>query len=574
MNDTPSSIGTRIAAWLAWGATAFAFVKHLAVPLYDPDLWWHLAAGRAMAEQKVILRTDIFSHTMAGVPWINFEWLGEIAMYWIWTAAGFDGLFWLKIALGLAAVSILITVARSEGARGPWLLVLAWTAFFVLRPRLTERLELVTLIFSSATVFLLVRLRANPHRPNAVIAALAAMTAIWANIHAGFLFGIALAVFFAIGSRIAGDDRRCAGTFVRAAIWMSAAAMLNPYGPRLFTVFLEHAPGLGQGQSLVQEWQAPTLAQIPAFWTLAAAAAATLWAAARRRERHLYFWAPAVLACIAAGTASYRAAALLACVGIPFLGAAIRRFSVPVADRIRRSVPSWFFWVAGVIAIFFTTPVFGRIVPESLVRWNRFPVQAADFVRANAIDGVMYNSHGFGGYLSWALGPARRVFLDGRYLFHSMLVDHARMNEALLRNPRSPLWDDYLDRNGVTYAVVDYPVFSLPVPLGAKAADVRTSPYSAMFPRDRWALVFWDDAALVFVKRTPSHSGMMTDHEYRSVWPDDPARMFALVRSGDVSPREIRSELDRHRRDVGPSYVSQELGRLLTFSEESIGTGT
>ena len=45
---------------------------------------------------------------------------------------------------------------------------------------------------------------------------------------------------------------------------------------------------------------------------------------------------------------------------------------------------------------------------------KHYPVGAVDYLRLHPPPGPMFNSYGFGGYLVWALGPERKVFIDGR----------------------------------------------------------------------------------------------------------------------------------------------------------------
>ena len=43
----------------------------------DPDFWWHLRTGQFIFETFSIPRTDIFSHTNLGKPWVTHEWLAK-----------------------------------------------------------------------------------------------------------------------------------------------------------------------------------------------------------------------------------------------------------------------------------------------------------------------------------------------------------------------------------------------------------------------------------------------------------------------------------------------------------------
>ena len=57
----------------------------------DPDMWWHLSAGRATWENREILQQDIFSYTRGGEPWTNAVWLSDLLMYLFQASGGVSG---------------------------------------------------------------------------------------------------------------------------------------------------------------------------------------------------------------------------------------------------------------------------------------------------------------------------------------------------------------------------------------------------------------------------------------------------------------------------------------------------
>ena len=69
------------------------------------------------------------------------------------------------------------------------------------------------------------------------------------------------------------------------------------------------------------------------------------------------------------------------------------------------------------------------------------PVAAVDYLRANPIDGRLFNEMGYGSYLDWALYPAVRVFADPRIELYPLA-----------------LWQDYLairDAQGYNALLID-----------------------------------------------------------------------------------------------------------------------
>src|SRR3981081_2126860 len=51
---------------------AFYAARNFAV---DPDLWWHAKNGQNILATHYWPTTDPFSFTVAGTPWLSYEWL-------------------------------------------------------------------------------------------------------------------------------------------------------------------------------------------------------------------------------------------------------------------------------------------------------------------------------------------------------------------------------------------------------------------------------------------------------------------------------------------------------------------
>lgn len=457
--------------------TAGLFFRLLATPLYDPDLWWHLAAGREMVTRHVFLRQDIFSHTLLGARWVNFEWLSQILMFLLYKGGGFPALFYAKVFLGFTAVLGVVVCCRQRSARGPWLVLISWLAFGLLRPRLLERPELATLNFLPVFVFLLTSARSCPSAKLRRLSwILFALMVLWCNLHGGFVYGLGVTALFALGARWDKEPAEFVRFLDRTLGLLLIAGLVNPNGARLVTVFADHLIQLSHRGSVIQEWASPSVQDLPLFWALFLAGSAWLAVGLLQRKQGTRFWAPAVAAFACWGALSYRNAALFGFVALPFL-------SEIFAFEKNRKI-NFLGWLLCLVPLLLHAPVFRRPFPKDWVAWNRFPVNACRFVEEKNIQGVMYNSYDYGGYIDWRLGPDRKVFMDGRYIFHPLIWEQALMNESWLRDPNDPGWRNYLSKRGVNYAIVGRERF-----LGA------------MFPPSEWACVFEDDAALVLTKR-------------------------------------------------------------------------
>src|SRR5215467_2472915 len=59
--------------------------------LSDGDTGWHIITGRNIIKTLSIPRTDPYSHTMNGAPWVAHEWLADVILAFFHGAMGLSG---------------------------------------------------------------------------------------------------------------------------------------------------------------------------------------------------------------------------------------------------------------------------------------------------------------------------------------------------------------------------------------------------------------------------------------------------------------------------------------------------
>ena len=271
----------------------------LATPLASYDFWWHLASGRLMWEHGAFLRNDPFSHTLAQAPWVDFEWLFQVLAYLVHRAGGFQAIVWMKAALGALAVWQVYRLSRArEGGNGPALLAAA-CALALVRTRAFERPELASLAL--APLFLSLVLKWRETGAPAALWALAPLTALWANLHAGFALGLGLLALASAGllweERAAGSaSARGARPLLLALAASLAVALVNPYGIGVYKVLLLHVREAGAaGAGAIEEWRPLRLGEYPVYWALLLATLGALARGLLKGEREARFWAPIVI---------------------------------------------------------------------------------------------------------------------------------------------------------------------------------------------------------------------------------------------------------------------------------------
>ncbi len=207
------------------GYAVFLFVPQV---LNDGDTYFHIAAGQWILDHGVIPRTDPFSYTFAGAPWVAHEWLAEIIMALAYRLGSWNG---VVILFGLSTA---LTLGMLERYLTRWLTPLSATITLILAAAclsgsLLARPHMLALPLLEIWTAGLLIARERGQAPSFF---LLPVMLLWANLHGGFIFGLALIGPFALEAMIAAKTQwpqaLCRwGIFGTAAV---ATAIVTPQG--------------------------------------------------------------------------------------------------------------------------------------------------------------------------------------------------------------------------------------------------------------------------------------------------------------------------------------------------------
>ena len=237
----------------------------------DGDVSWHIATGEWILDHRAIPHTDPFSFTWVGKPWVPIEWLSEVFYAGAYRLAGYSGV----AALVTAALVALHAIVYLNAARWVRLALLPVVAMdFVIIPMLLARPHVLTWPLLAFWTWLLGRAREQDRAPP-LVAAL--VMALWANLHGGFVFGLAIAAAFGLEALLASPDKLRAlrqwalfGAACLIAVFINGNGVEGVIHPLRFTQ-LQMLP-------LIDEWKPSSPKMTPFFFgVLAVTLALIAW---------------------------------------------------------------------------------------------------------------------------------------------------------------------------------------------------------------------------------------------------------------------------------------------------------
>lgn len=386
-------------------------------PIGDNSFLWHIRAGELQLAQGSVLTTDPFSFTMGGHPWMTQSWLVEILYAWAEDVSGLGFVPWMILIVSTLTFFAIGLVAYRQSHSVPatvFVLVLSTLAlisFLVPRP----------VLFS----FLLMTLVILAWERPATRWVIPFLFWIWAAVHASFLIGGAY-----MGLRII---MRREWKALRIAVPAGVATLLTAHGVGVIG-FLANFAENRVALRYLTEWRRPELLST-VFLPFLGGVVFVVIGAFRRRiyPRHLWLLVPFV----ALAMTSVRAIPPAWLAVVPMVALSLSGLEIGTRRGLRLRL-------AAVFAIVVLVLPFAMIDDARLAE-EKFPLVA----RAELEDVPTFHDDRTGGYLIWAEGPERKVYLDDRAELYGERIEEF----VQVRNGVKD-WKPVFERDGVRQALL------------------------------------------------------------------------------------------------------------------------
>lgn len=215
-------------------------------PIADTDFGWHLATGGYIFQNKTVPKTDIFSFSLPGFPYVYYSWAGELLLYISQKLAGTLGPpMFFALTLTISIYFIYKSSKFFETYQNLLLFVVAAPVAHILSG---GRMRVFGLLFFSIVYFLLTKYLID--RKTKFLILLPVIFLLWSNFHASFILGIGVLSLLLLLK----FSRRLLTTYILSII----AIFINPYFYRIWQQALTITSNeINQLKSVNPDWQSP-----------------------------------------------------------------------------------------------------------------------------------------------------------------------------------------------------------------------------------------------------------------------------------------------------------------------------
>lgn len=381
-------------------------------PIADNSFLWHVRAGTLQAQSGSVLTTDPFSFTRLGEDWLTQSWLIELLYNWGETTSelGFVAPMMLVVSTTTFACIALIAYRTSGSVTATAFVLILTTlvmiSFLVPRPVIFSFLLFSVLVLAW-------------DRPSTRWTAPFLMW-IWAATHGSFVIGLAYLGLTWLMKR----QWKLAPTVLLTAL----VTLLTAHGLGVLEFLFAFAESR-EALNYISEWRKPELFST-VFLPFLGGVVFVVIGAFRGLifPRHLWLIVPFVLL----GMSSVRAITPAWLGMVPLVGLSLSGLKLGNGRRFGQvSATVFAITVVGISVI---------VKPEGGIPEDRFPVAAS----SNLEDVPTFHDDRVGGFLIWAEGPQRLVYIDDRAeLYGDRLGEFVRIRDG------DQDWRPIFERDGI-----------------------------------------------------------------------------------------------------------------------------
>lgn len=502
MSETPESSHTlnRQSYWsrlmtVLLASLILVWASHMLKPLFDNDFYWHLKTGCWIWDHKALPSVDPFSippqpedpHRTRFM--LTSYWLFQLMLCAFHKIAGVGGIIFFRFIL--ASIFIAVFYRFSVGKKPVTALVAGIGITQVFSEFFPERPQFISFI-CCAVLLSIVFTHISERREGllSLLVPLCLTMLLWANTHGGFLLGDILLLYILLAESFKfvhpGLEPVSRKEYAHLAISIGSAILVSLINPNHIYSF-EAMTSYAEASSIIHTSTLEN-SNLYEFFTLVGGTQPavtictyllTLVVFLKSRDRTNITWIGILLLLGYMGLQHVRYHPFFL---ISAMLLVIRYFDTAVTGKVSASVIIIFLITVATLSLSRTPQNFKRISQYGWIPAAYFPVKVCDYLVEHGIEGNVFTTVDWGGYVLWRVAPERKIFIDGRHM------DPSRSWEYFFNmNNWKVLYDKYDIR------VVILPIYDAPNKLSEVTRKMEMDP--------GWLLVNRNNNGSLFVRK-------------------------------------------------------------------------
>ncbi|MBA7492173.1 hypothetical protein ES702_02722 [subsurface metagenome] len=501
-------------------STLVFIVLVTALPVNNPDIWYHLKTGEYIVQEKTIPKKDFYSFTAAGREWIAQWWFYDVIVFFLQNRFGFNSLIYLKVAIGILIFFVLYKTLRFYQLPDAFILILLVFSAWIVGTAWVDRPHIFSYLFTVLLMWVLISYQFGKKRPLFLIPPL---FLIWANMHASIPIALALVGFLIISevwkNISTGKPLLVTGYWLLVTLLAGTITSLvnpNTYKTHLY-VFKINPEFVSKN---IVEWIplssffADLHIRLFLFFGLLTLVSFfhTLLRPPKKKILRLSLFEILLIASLSyLSLSALRFTPVFVLIILPFMAknlwymtcsmweGACGKWSGLKQHAIRYALRAKIGILFAILALCFFHEQ--RFKSSHLgVEVGLLPVEAAEFIDRVQPAPPMYHVFNWGGYLMWRLYPKYKVFIDGRLDMYVPDVYDEWLSVVLAREN----WKEIFEKYEINFCLISQE------PEWNKLGQTLESDSD-------WVLIYWDNQSGIFIKNDPKNQELLEEYGMDSV---------------------------------------------------------
>ena len=498
----------------------------------EDDLYWHMATGKFIVENKYVPDTDVFGFITSGTPWIPFEWLWDVTAYIIFSFSNFTGLYILTYITVILIFYLLYSIFKKFKISTSVTILFLFIAALGIKYRIGIKPQMFTYLF----FVLLLKLIIDYKYFHVYIKKLYFIPVVflfWANIHMGVLAGLLIMGIFFVSefwtynkrNRIKpqsfiAPDKKSLITVSITSLLSVIAVLINPANIKTYIYSLSHTNM--KLLDSIYEWYSPFHPSysgklfIIIYILFLIGVLPVFYYAFRNRD---FF---AGLLCPVFAIYSFRAVRFTTdfiLVTIVFIVISlnfiftVKRYSFNF--NINKKPLTYIAGLLLIVSIILTpgNQIFRIIGFNSAfgtgLYQDTYPINMYNFIRDNKINEIgkrPFQTLDNGGYFIWNF-PESKNFIDSRNLNDSIY------DKYMIIRDRKPGFNEQIRDCNFDYFMLFNPIMI------SNNKILESSVISYVGSNNDWVTVYWDDKSILSVKNDDAYKEISSKFGYKYLTP-------------------------------------------------------